>query len=96
MELPEIIGSIILLFSAAVCLLFTFSYLIYKLKNQTRLKIGFEKIQEVQATSKQLKNVDIKQDQLNKPVFSNVDDKVQFKPSNTANRFKIINEVLKS
>lgn len=94
MELPEIIGSIILLFSIAVILLFTFSYVIYKLKNQTRLQHVFNKVQGISAKSEKLKDEDLGEDQLSKPVFSNVDDKMQFNPPKVNNRFEIVNENL--
>jgi hypothetical protein len=94
MELPEIIGSIILLFSIAVILLFTSSYVIYKLKNQTRLQPGLSKVQGISAKSEKLKDEDLGEDQLSKPVFSDVDDKVQFNSPKVTNRFEIINENL--
>jgi len=94
MELPEIIGSTILLFSTAVILLFTFSYVIYKLKNQTRLQPGFSKVQEIPAKSEQINDKDLEKDQLCKPVFSSVDDRVQFSKPKVSNRFEIVNENL--
>lgn len=94
MELPEIIGSTILLFSTAVILLFTFSYLIYKLKNLTRLQPGFSKVLGMHAKSEQIKVEDLGKDQLSKPVFSSVDDRVQFSQPKVTNRFEIVNENL--
>lgn len=94
MELPEIIGFIILLFSVAVILLFTFSYVIYKLKNQTQLQPGFSKVQGISSKSEQIKDKDLKKDQFSKPVFSRVDDRVQFSQPKVSNRFEIVNENL--
>ena len=94
MELPEIIGSTILLFSTVIILLVTFSYVIYKLKNQTRLQPGFNKVQGMHAQSKQIKIEDLTKDQLSKQVFSGVDDRVQFSQPNAVNRFEIVNENL--
>jgi len=95
MELPEIIGSTILLFSTVIILLFTFSYVIYKLKNQTRLQPGFSKALGISTKSAQIKVEDSEKDQLSKPVFSNVDDNVQFGQPIVSNRFEIVNENLK-
>ncbi len=95
MELPEIIGSTILLFSTAVILLFTFSYVIYKLKNQTRLQTDFGKVQEIHTKPEQLKDEKLGRDQLNEPVFSNVDERVQFSRPEITNRFEIVNDSLK-
>ena len=94
MELPEIIGSTILLFSTVIILLVTFSYVIYKLKNQTRLQPGFNKVQGMHAQSKQIKIEDLTKDQLSKQVFSGIDDRVQFSQPNAVNRFEIVNENL--
>ena len=94
MELPEIIGSSILLFSTVIILLFTFSYVIYKLKNQTRLQPGFSKIQGMHIKSEQIKVEDLEKDQLSKPVFNSVDDRVQFSQPKVSNRFEIVNENL--
>ncbi len=94
MELPEIIGSTILLFSTIIILLLTFSYVIYKLKNQTRLQPGFSKVQGIFAKSEKLKDENLGEDQLSKPVFSSVDDRVQFSKPKVSNRFEIVNENL--
>ena len=94
MELPEIIGSTILLFSTVIILLFTFSYVIYKLKNQTRLQPGFSKVRGNSTKSEQIKIEDLEKDQLSKPVFSTVDDRVQFSKPKVSNRFEIVNENL--
>ncbi len=94
MELPEIIGSTILLFSTVIILLFTFSYVIYKLKNQTRLQPGFNKVQGIPANSKQIKVEDLAKDQSSEPVFGTVDDRVQFCQPRATNRFEIVNENL--
>ena len=94
MELPEIIGSTILLFSTVVILLFTFSYVIYKLKNQTRLQPDFSKVQGITTKSEQVKVEDLREDQPHKPVFSSVDDKVQFSQPKVTNRFEIVNKNL--
>ena len=95
MELPEIIGSTILLFSTVIILLLTFSYVIYKLKNQTRLQPGFSKAQGISTKSAQIKVEDLEKDQLSKPVFSSVDDRVQFSEPKVSNRFELVNENLK-
>jgi hypothetical protein len=92
MELPEIIGSTILLFSTIIILLFTFSYLVYKLKNQTRLQPGFSNFQEFQTKVEQVKVEDLGKDQLSKPVFSNVDDRVIFNQIKVTRRFEIVNQ----
>ena len=94
MELPEIIGSIILLLSVVVILLFAFSYVIYKLRSQPQLQSGFSKVQGISAKSGQNKIEDLGKDQLNKPVFSSVDDRVQFSQPKVSNRFEIVNENL--
>jgi len=94
MELPEIIGSIILLFSVAVILLFTFSYVIYKLKNQTRLQPGFSKVQGISAKPEQVKVEDLRKNQSSKLVFSSVDDGVLFSKPKVSNRFEVVNENL--
>ncbi len=94
MELPEIIGSTILLFSTVIILLFTFSYVIYKLKNQTRLQPGFNKVQRIPAKTEQIKVEDLAKDQLSEPVFGSVDDRVQFSQPKVTNRFEIVNENL--
>ena len=92
MELPEIIGSTILLLSTVIILLLTFSYVIYKLKNQTRLQPGFNKVPRIPAKSDQIK--DLGKDQLSKLVFSSVDDGVQFSQPKITSRFEIVNENL--
>ena len=94
MELPEIIGSTILLFSTVIILLFTFSYVIYKLKNQTRLQPGFSKVRVNSTKSEQVNVEDLGKDQLSKPVFSSVDDNVQFSQPKVSRRFEIVNENL--
>ena len=92
MELPEIIGSTILLFSTIIILLFTFSYVVYKLKNQTRLQPGFSKFQEFPTKVEQVKVEDLEKDQLSKPVYSNVDDRVIFNQIKVTRRFEIVNQ----
>jgi hypothetical protein len=94
MELPEIIGSTILLFSTVIILLLTFSYVIYKLKNQSRLQPDFNKLQRKPVKSEQIKVDDFGKDQLNKTVFGSVDDRIQFSQPKIANRFEIVNENL--
>lgn len=96
MELPEIIGSIILLFSTAIILLFTLSYVIFRLKNQTHQQTSFENAKQTNIKSEPLREENIENDQLNKPVFSNVDKKVLFHQPKTISRFEIVNEKLKS
>lgn len=94
MELPEIIGYTILLFSTVIIMLFTFSYVIFKLKNQTRLQPGFNKVQGVQVQSEQIIIEDLGKDQLSEPVFNSVDSGVQFSSRKVTNRFEIVNENL--
>ncbi|MEE9450382.1 MAG: hypothetical protein V3V72_10060 [Ignavibacteriaceae bacterium] len=94
MELTEIISSTILLFSIVIILLFTFSYVIYKLKNQTWLQLGFSKVQGMHAKSGQVKVEDLGKDQLSKTVFNSIDDRVQFSLPKVTNRFEIVNESL--
>ena len=94
MELPEIIGSTILLLSTVIILLFTFSYVICKLKNQTRLQPGFNKIHRIPAKTEQIKVEDLAKDQFSEPAFGNVDDRVQFSQPKVTNRFEIVNKNL--
>jgi len=94
MELPEIIGFIILLFSVTVILLFTFSYVIYKLKNPIQLQPGFSKVRGISSKSEQIKVKDLEKDQFSEPVFRSVDDRVQFSQPKVSNRFEIVNENL--
>jgi len=95
MELPEIIGSTILLFSTVFILLISLSYVIYKLKNQTRLQPSFSKVPEIPTKPKQSNVEDVEKNQISKPVFSSVDDGVQFSQPKVTSRFEIVNDNLK-
>ena len=95
MELPEIIGSTILLFSSIIILLITISYVLYKLKNQSGLQPGLSKVNAMPPKPKQIKVKELGKNQLSNPVFSSVDDRVQFGQSKVASRFEIVNDKLK-
>lgn len=94
MELPEIIGSTILLLTTLIILLLTFAYVIYKIKNQTRLQPGFNKVQRISAKTEPIKVKDVGKDQLSEPVFGSVDGRVQFSHPKATNRFEVVNENL--
>ena len=95
MELPEIIGSIILLFSTTVILLLTISYDVYKLKNQTRLQPGFNNVQGIRIKSEQIKAAGFGKVQLSEPAFKSIDNKIEFDQPKVTSRFEIVNENLK-
>ncbi len=96
MELPEIIGSSILLFTTSIILLFGFAYIVYKLKNQTRLQTRTEKIKPSSSKSIIRNDIIIEKEQEHEPDFHSIDEQIQFDKSRNVNRFEIINKIINS